>query len=302
MDGAKDGAIDAPADRSNPGPEPDGLAEKEQALLSWFRARSPVLVAFSGGVDSTYVAWIAHRALGDAALAVTARSASLSGRELAAATALAAKIGIRHQIVDTGEIDRPEYARNRSDRCYFCKDTLFDATSVLAEGGALVVDGFNADDLSDHRPGHRAAAERGVAHPLAEHQLTKADVRALSRRAGLPTWNKPQLACLASRLPYGVEVTAERLARVESMEDRLRDLGFFDVRARLVRDNDDLVRIELGEAEIGRAIELRADLVAAGHASGFRFVTLDLEGFRSGRLNEGLVPLERVRAREPAGR
>ncbi|MEL6184674.1 MAG: ATP-dependent sacrificial sulfur transferase LarE, partial [Myxococcota bacterium] len=235
----------------------------------------------------------AHRVLGERAEALTARSASLAGRELEAAKHLARDIGIAHRIVDTRELDRPEYRANAPSRCFYCKDTLFDAAGLLAEAspGTVVVDGFNADDLSDHRPGHAAAAQRGVRHPLAEAHLSKAEIRALSRRAGLATWNKPQLACLSSRVPYGMEVTADRLSRIERMEDVLRDMGFFDVRARLVRENEDMVRLEVGEAELTRAFEARKAVVAAGREIGFRFVALDLEGFRSGRMNEGLVQI-----------
>lgn len=274
----------------------DAVLQKERDLFDWMKAHTSVLVAYSGGVDSAYLAWAAHRTLGAGAVAVTARSASLSERELDAATRLARGIGVEHRVVDTSELDRAEYRRNAPSRCFYCKDTLFDAARLLAQDlGALVVDGFNADDLSDHRPGHRAAAEHGVAHPLAEVGLEKAEIRVLSREAGLPTWNKPQLACLSSRVPYGMEVSAERLGRVEALEDRLRDLGFFDVRARLVKDNEEMVRIELGEQELERAVRERRALVSAGRDAGFRFVTLDLEGFRSGRMNEGLVRLGRAR-------
>lgn len=263
--------------------------------MAWLRARERVVVAFSGGVDSAYLAWAAGFALGADALAITARSASLADRELRAAEALAQRLGLRHRVVDTRELERPEYAENQRDRCYFCKDTLFDAATLIAhaEASATVADGFNADDFSDHRPGHQAAREHGVAHPLAEAGLRKAEIRALSRRAGLPTWNKPQLACLSSRVPYGVTVTAERLGRVEAMEDALRDLGFFDLRARLVSGTDEMVRIEIGEDEMARAFELRREIDRAGKRAGFRFVTLDLEGFRSGRMNDGLIHLPR---------
>lgn len=277
-------------------PLSESVAAKERRLLAWLKARVRVVVAYSGGVDSAYLAWAAKRALGSGALGLTARSASLSERELDAACALAKDLELRHHVIDTDELARPEYVENAPSRCYFCKDTLLDAAAALAayaEQGAVVVDGFNADDLSDFRPGHRAAAEHGVAHPLAEVGLSKAEIRALSRQAGLPTWNKPQLACLSSRLPYGMAVTVERLARVEAVEEGLRSLGLFDVRARLVRENEDMVRIELGLEDLARALEHRTDIVAASRQAGFRFVTLDLEPFRSGRMNEGLVQLER---------
>jgi uncharacterized protein len=273
---------------------------KEAALEGLLASYGQVVVAFSGGVDSAYLAHVAVGCLGARALAVTARSASLMQVELQDAVALAAAMGIRHQVVDTGELARPEYQRNDTARCYHCKTELFDATRLVAAGldGAVVVDGFNADDLSDFRPGHRAAAEHAVRHPLAEVGLSKDEIRALSRRRELPTWNKPQLACLSSRLPYGMAVTEDRLARVEAVEMALRAEGFFDLRARLVQENDDMVRIELGAAELPRLAqpEVRARVVAAARGVGFRFVTLDLEGFRSGRMNEGLVQLGARRA------
>ncbi|MBK6683631.1 MAG: ATP-dependent sacrificial sulfur transferase LarE [Deltaproteobacteria bacterium] len=273
------------------------VLEKEAALRRWLAQQPKVVVAYSGGVDSAYLAKVAHGVLGDRALAVTGRSPSLLELELEEARALAEVIGIQHRIVDTHELDRPGYVENDVGRCYHCKTELFDVTALVAGEllGAVVVDGFNADDLSDYRPGHRAAAEHQVAHPLAEVGLQKAEIRALSKALGLPTWQKPQLACLSSRLPYGMTVTPERLSRVGAVEVALRGLGFFDLRARLVKDNEDLVRIELGEDELSRLMDptVRSQVVAAGRAAGFRFVTVDLEGFRSGRLNEGLVQLKR---------
>lgn len=277
------------------------VLEKGGALQALLRALDRVVVAYSGGVDSAFLAHEAHQALGPRALALTARSASLMAVELAEAEALAQTIGIEHRVVDTKELDRSAYVRNDVSRCYYCKDELFDAAALVAHAfdGAVVVDGFNADDMNDHRPGHRAAAEHGVRHPLAEVGLSKAEIRALSRARGLPTWKKPQLACLSSRLPYGMSVTPERLSRVEQVEVALRDLGFFDVRARLVKDNDAMVRIEVGEAELERVVrpEVRGRIVGAARAVGFSYVTLDLEGFRSGRLNEGLVQLGRKAGR-----
>ncbi len=265
------------------------------ALRRWFEPHPRVVVAFSGGVDSTLVAKVAFDVLRDRAQAITARSASLMPEELDDAVALAQEIGIDHRIVDTAELDRDEYRANAPSRCYYCKTELFDATALLAQSqpGAVVVDGFNRDDMKDHRPGHQAAAEHGVLHPLAEVGLTKADVRAVSKVLGLRTWAKPQLACLSSRVPYGMEVTADRLERVAAVERALRAERFFDLRARLVRDNDDMVRIELGASEWARLAdpELRARLVRAARSAGFRFVTVDLEGFRSGRMNDALVQL-----------
>lgn len=278
---------------------PSAADEKERALLAWLADRDRVVVAFSGGVDSTYLAWAARSALGARASALTAESPSLSRRELEGARALADEIGIAHRVIATGELDRPEYARNEADRCFYCKDTLFDAARLVAraEADATLVDGFNVDDLRDHRPGHRAAAAHRVEHPLAEVGLGKAEIRALSRRAGLPTWDKPQLACLSSRVPYGMRVTPDRLARVEALEDALRDLGFVDVRARLVRDNEAMTRIEVGVDELPHAVAQREAILAAGRAAGFRVIALDLEGFRSGKMNDdlsgGLVRLRR---------
>jgi uncharacterized protein len=257
-----------------------------------------VVVAFSGGVDSAFLLKVAADVLSDGVLALTARSASMMQAELEDAVALAHEIGVRHEIIETHELDRAEYVGNGANRCYFCKSELFDAAVLAAKGfdSAVIIDGVNADDGRTHQQGQRAASERGVRHPLAEVGLTKAEVRALSRFLGLRTWEKPQLACLSSRVPHGMHVTPERLARIESLEIALRRLGFFDIRARLVRENEDMVRIELGEGELERAVhaDLRGQIVAAAQQAGFRFVTLDLEGFRSGRLNEqtgGLVHL-----------
>ena len=276
----------------------EALLQKHSALMELIGGLDRVVVAFSGGVDSTLVAKAAKDALGERALALTARSASLMQLELQEAIDLAAQIGIEHQIVDTQELERPDYIKNDRTRCYFCKDELFDAAQLVSERleGAVILDGFNKDDLSDFRPGHRAAKEHGVRHPLAEIGLTKAEVRGLSKHLGLPTWKKPQLACLSSRLPYGMEVTPARLGRIEHVESALRGLGFFDIRARLVRENEDMVRLEIGETELSRVIlpDIRGMIVQAAHEAGFRFVTLDLEGFRSGRMNEsGLVQLTR---------
>ncbi len=275
------------------------LDAKLDALSAWFARHPRVLVAYSGGVDSAFVLAVAARVLGARVRAFTARSPSLLAVELDEARALAATLGVAHEVVETHELERPGYVANAPTRCYFCKTELFDATALARGrfGDAIVVDGFNVDDLADHRPGHRAAAEHGVLHPLAEVGLTKAEIRALSRRLGLPTWRKPQLACLASRIPYGVEVTAERLTRIGAVETALRALGFFDVRARLVAGTDALVRLELGAGELLRAVERRAELVAAGRAAGFTHVTLDLEPFRSGRMNDALG----TRERSPAG-
>lgn len=269
-------------------------ADKEAALFGLLQGFERVLVAFSGGVDSTYLAFAAARVLGDRVEAVTARSPSLAPAELDDARRLAERVGIRHVIIETREHERDGYIRNAPDRCYYCKTELFDATELLAQAaGATVVDGFNHDDLSDHRPGHRAAAEHAVRHPLAEVGMSKAEIRARSRHHDLPTWNKPQLACLASRVPYGMPVTPSRLERIAGLEAVLRRLGFRDVRARLVTGNDDMVRIEVGGDEIATLANppVREQVVAAARELGFSFVTVDLEGFRTGRMNESLVTL-----------
>lgn len=269
-----------------------------RAKLDALRARltelGRVLVAYSGGVDSAFLLKVAHDVLGAEARAFTARSPSLPAHELASARALADALGASHVVVDTHELERAGYVENSPARCYHCKSELFSVSTEYTRHfpGAVVIDGFNHDDLSDFRPGHRAAAEHGVVHPLSEVGLTKAEIRALSRELGLPTWNKPQLACLSSRIPHGTPVTPERLARIEAMERALAELGFFDVRARLLAGQEDAVRLELGASELVRAVDpaTRPRIVAAGHAAGFRFVTLDLEGFRSGRMSEGLHP------------
>jgi pyridinium-3,5-biscarboxylic acid mononucleotide sulfurtransferase len=265
-----------------------------------------VVVAFSGGVDSAFMLRVAYDVLGDDVLALTARSPSLMHVELEDAVALAKEIGVRHEIVETRELDRAGYVSNAPARCYHCKTELFDAALLRSHAflNATVIDGFNADDFRDHTHGHRAALEHGVRHPLAEAQLSKPEIRGLSRALGLRTWKKPQLACLSSRIPHGMEVTRERLGRVEVVEVALRRLGFFDVRARLVRENDDMVRLEVGEQEIERVVDrdVRTQIVAAARSAGFRFIALDLEGFRSGRLSEVagsdggvIVPLGGVR-------
>lgn len=242
------------------------------------------LVAFSAGVDSTFVLAVAREVLGPAAVALTAHSPSVPEAERAEARALAARLGVRHVEVDGHEQDDPRYVANGSDRCYFCKSELYRLCeqTARAEGLQAILDGFNADDRRDHRPGHQAALERRIRSPLAEAGMTKDEVRAWSAAYGLPTWDKPQMACLASRIPYGTPVTPERLGQVERAEAALRVLGIHDFR---VRHHGDIGRIEIGEGEMEAAFARRADLVAAVKGAGFKLAVIDLEPFRTGRMN-----------------
>jgi uncharacterized protein len=267
------------------------LEEKAAALENRLREAGRVIVAFSGGADSSYLALAAHRARGEDALAVTAISPSYPAIHRKMADRVVEHIGIRHRYVNTAEMEREGYRANRSDRCYFCKTELFEVLGRLREevGFDSVAYGLNADDRHDFRPGHRAAEEHRVLAPLLEVGLSKAEIRALSRAAGLPTADLPASACLASRLPYGMEVTSERLRQVEEGEERLRDLGFRQVR---LRHHAELARVEIDPSELPRALDpaMAKAIVAAIKPLGFRFVSLDLEGYRSGALNEVLWP------------
>jgi uncharacterized protein len=263
----------------------------DEASLEVLRARlrqlSPVLVAFSGGADSAFLAWVANDTLGAAAHAATAVSPSLAPEEEADCAALAREWGLRWAPVPTGELANPAYAANDGLRCYWCKAELMAALAPRAEAcGATVVLGVNLDDLGDHRPGQKAAAEAGAAFPLVDAGFTKADVRSWSQRLGLRTWDKPAAACLASRVPYGTPVNLRVLESVARAESALRALGFRQLR---VRHYGDLARLEIDGPELARAFEAREDVVAAVRAAGYRYVTLDLEGFRSGNLNGALA-------------
>jgi uncharacterized protein len=245
------------------------------------------LVAFSGGVDSTFVLKVALEVLGSRAVALTAISASVAPEERREAMRLAQLLGARHVVVDSAELDNPAYRKNPTDRCYFCKSELYALCERTRSelGLASIVDGFNADDTRDHRPGHRAAEEARVHSPLAEAGLTKDEIRALSQAAGLPTWDKPAMPCLASRIPYGTPVTEERLVQVGSAESELRALGLRNFR---VRYHGDIARLEVAAEELARFSDasFRAQVNAALRRQGFTYVALDLEPFRSGRLNE----------------
>jgi uncharacterized protein len=265
------------------------MSDKERALRDTLASLGSVVVAYSGGVDSAYLALIAHDTLGPRALAVTADSPSYPERHRAMAVGIAARFGLRHQIIRTGELQRSDYRANPANRCYFCKHELYTQLTRIADAHrGVIVDGNNADDRGDYRPGRQAAREFGVRSPLDEVDLTKEEIRELSRRAGLPTWDEPASACLSSRIPYFHEVTDEKLRMIEAAENAIRDLGF---RVCRVRHHDELARIEIGRDELPRALEpdVAAAMVGRLKAVGYRYVTIDLQGYRTGSLNEGLA-------------
>lgn len=262
-----------------------------QHLSAWFREVGSVLVAFSGGTDSAFVLRVAHDVLGPRAVALTAVSPALAPAEKDEAIRVAREIGAELVLVDSHELEDPGYAANPTNRCYHCKSELYRLTEPerLRRGLAVTANGTNVDDLGDIRPGLEAAREAGVRSPLVEAGLGKADVRRLARQLGLSIWDKPAAACLASRIPHGTAVTAERLGQIGRFEAALKALGLRQVR---VRYHGDAARIETAPEELPRALELRLAIVAAGKAAGFPFVALDLEGYRMGSFNE-LLPLRR---------
>lgn len=264
------------------------LAAKYATLKSNIEDLGRVIVAFSGGVDSSLVAYVAAETLGDDALAVTSGSKSLKRSDLALAGELADKWGMRHRIIVTDEVLKPEYRANPVNRCFHCKTSLYDALEQIAADEAYdhVLNGTNTDDLGDHRPGLIAARNYEVVSPLVDAGFAKRDIRALATALGLENAQKPQAACLSSRFPYGSHITEARLAQVEAAEDALAELGFSQFR---VRHHEDVARIEIVAEELSRAIELRAEIQDRVKATGYRFVAVDLGGFRSGSLNEGLI-------------
>jgi uncharacterized protein len=268
------------------------LEEKEHRLEEILKVLKPVVIAFSGGVDSSYLAYKAHQVLGVEALAVTAESASVPSQQRRMAARIVGQTGILHKTVHSRELDRPEYSANPPNRCYYCKDELFNILHDVARecGAAVVLDGLNADDLSDFRPGRKAGEEHRVRSPLMEAGLTKEDIRELSRRAGLPTADLPASACLSSRFPYGVEITEEKLRIVDQGEEALREIGFEVFR---VRHHDHLVRLEFGCEDLEKALnpEIASRLSAIFKGLGYKYVTLDLEGYRMGSANEVLGDL-----------
>lgn len=265
------------------------LQHKQENLFELLSAMGEVLVAYSGGTDSAYLAWAAHHVLGQRALAVTADSASIPDSHKRDAVEFAERYGIRHRMIRTSEFENPEYVRNDENRCFHCKDELFTRMNEIGQrlGVPTIAYGVNKDDTQDFRPGHRAARSHQVRAPLLEADLYKKEIRALSREAGLPTWNRPAAACLSSRIPYGTRVTAERVKLVELGEEALASLGF---RVFRVRYHESLARIEIGRSELPKALDtaMADTLDRVFRDLGFQYVALDLAGYRQGSLNEVL--------------
>jgi uncharacterized protein len=274
----------------NEEPSTHAASEKEELLFSKLAKLPSLIVALSGGADSAYLAWAANQVLAERALSVTALSASYSAHDREQLEKFLQTTGLRHEFIETHELENPAYRANAADRCYYCKDELFSALDQIAANRrfAAIAYGVNADDTFDFRPGHRAAHEHHILTPLLEANLRKSEIRFLSKRADLPSWDRPASACLSSRLPYGTEVTAERLSLVERGEAALRELGFRQFRVRL---HDNLARIELAPGELPRALspDMAAAIANALRAAGFTYVALDLEGYRQGSLNETLA-------------
>jgi pyridinium-3,5-biscarboxylic acid mononucleotide sulfurtransferase len=268
---------------------PASLQEKERKLFEQLTAMGRVIIAFSGGTDSAYLAWAAHRALNGNAIAITADSASLPDSHKRDLEAFVAHFGIPHEYIETREFDNPDYLRNDANRCFHCKDELFTRLDEVgrARGYQNIVYGVNLDDLGDYRPGQNAARQHQVAAPLADAGLSKAEIRELSRLADLPTWDRPASACLSSRIPYGTPVSIENVKTVERGEEELKALGFRQFR---VRFHDKIVRIEIAREEMPRAFDMATcdRLTGIFRTLGFQYVTLDLQGYRQGSLNEVL--------------
>lgn len=269
---------------------------KEERLRELFRTLDSVIVAYSGGVDSSYVAYVANAELGPRAVCVTGQSASLPAYQRGEIDRVVEKFGFHHEIIQTDELENEGYRANNGDRCYFCKDELYGKLESLAQARGIehIVDGSTVDDLDDYRPGRQAAKQHAVRSPLIEVGLNKDEVRELSRRAALPTWDKPASPCLSSRIAYGTPVTIERLSKIDRGEEILREFGFREFR---VRHHDTLVRLEIAAAELDRVLqkEVIDQLAARFRELGFKYVTLDLHGFRSGSMNEAL-PVQIKRA------